>query len=506
MNDGYLVGIDEGTTGVKVCVYDLNGNCIGKSYKEYKSYFPKNGYVEQDIGEIEESLYETCREAITTSNIDNKKILAVSISSQGSACILLDENNRLLRKRMIGWQDLRNIEFEKEIRRKITDDEHYKIAGSIVGSHNVAVNLWVKKNEPNIWKNVKHICTNQDYFLHILGSEGFFTDISSAHCVSLIEVDNNTWSKKLCDIYEMEEDKLPCIVSEAGKVVGSINKEVSKKTGLPIGCKICVGAQDTNCSSFGSGGIDNKTAVMVVGTLGSCYIAIDKPLKDKNKVIVLKGNQGLNNYQLETYTFTAGSALRWFRDTFCKEEIELGNKLKRNPYEIIIENAQKSTIGANGVIALTCMNGTHARRNNAMMKGTFFGVSLNTTKIDISRAILEGICFEMKDLLLLEEEFSGNVEKVRLSVGITKSKVWCQMLADILDKKIEILESEENATLGAAMYAGVGIGAYKNCKDAVNKCVRIKETYFPNKKSSMKYSKVFDLWNKAFDLVDKKYY
>ena len=95
MNDGYLVGIDEGTTGVKVCVYDLNGNCIGKSYKEYKSYFPKNGYVEQDIGEIEESLYETCQEAITTSNIDNKKILAVSLSSQGSACILLDENKFL---------------------------------------------------------------------------------------------------------------------------------------------------------------------------------------------------------------------------------------------------------------------------------------------------------------------------------------------------------------------------------------------------------------------------
>ena len=384
----YIMGIDEGTTGTKSCLFDTNGLLIASSYQEYPSYYPKTGYVEQDISMIEEAIFETCKETITKSKVNVNDILAVSLSSQGAACILLDSNENVVRNRMIGWQDLRNVEVNNEIQNNISNDRHYEIEGSCIGGFNTGVNVWLQKNEPEIWAKVDRLCTNQDYFLRKLGANDFYVDIASAHRISMIDVDKNEWNKELIKAYGCENIKLPIIVNKPGQIIGEVTEEVSNKSGLPLGCKVCLGAQDVNCSSFGVGGTTSEVATMVVGTFGGSYIAIDKPVRDPNKTIIIKGNQGMNNWQMEAFSHTAASAFRWFRDKLCSLEVATSKLIGVDPYSLMTEIAEKSKPGSNGVTALTCLQGSHGRKVNDATRGTFLGISLATEKSDLAHAVL----------------------------------------------------------------------------------------------------------------------
>ncbi len=503
--NSYLVGIDEGTTGTKTVVFDLSGHIMGSAYVEYPSYYPKPGYVEQDIAQIRDAIFTTCREAIGASGVKASEIRGVSLSSQGAACILLDEKGTVVRNRMIGWQDLRNTEVTEDITAAISDDEHYAIEGASIGAFNTGVTVWVKKNEPQLWKKVDRICTNHDYFLKQLGAKGYFADVASAHRISMLDVDNGVWSDRLIAAYGFQGKKLPSIVAEAGKVVGEVTADISELTGLPIGCKVCVGAQDVNCSSFGVGATTGDTSAMVCGTFGASYIALDSPVRDLNKTIIIKGNQGMG-WQLEAFSHTSASAFRWFRDNLCSLEVATSKLMGVDPYSLLTEIANNSVPGANGVTALTCLQGSHGRKVNEATRGTFLGISLATTKADLAHAILEGICYEMKDILMMQESFAGEVKSIRLSGGVTKSPLWCQMFADILDKPIELTEVTETAALGAAMYAGIGLGIYRDCNDAAQRCVRVKQTYLPRAEAAAAYAEGFRRYLDAFDALNGSFY
>lgn len=501
----YLVGIDEGTTGTKTVVFDLKGNVISSAYIEYPSFYPKPGYVEQDVSQIKDAIFATCKKAIANSGIDPKDILGVSMSTQGAACILVDKDGNVARNRMIGWQDLRNTEVTADIKSNISDDEHYAIEGASIGAFNTGVSVWVKKNEPELWSKVDRICTNQDYFLKAIGADGYYADVASTHRISMLDVDKNEWSEKLIKAYGFEDKKLPEVVSQPGKIIGAINKEISELTGLPVGCKICLGAQDVNCSSFGAGGTTGEVSAMVCGTFGASYIAIDEPVRDPNKTIIVKGNQGMG-WQLEAFSHTSASAFRWFRDKLCPLEVATSKLIGVDPYTLMTEIASNSVPGANGVTALTCLQGSHGRQVNENTRGTFLGITLATEKSDLAHAVLEGICYEMKDILLMQEEFAGEIKTVRLSGGVTKSPMWCQMFADILNKPVELTEVTETGALGAAMYAGIGLGIYKDCVDAANKCIRVKETYNPDPENVKAYSEGFERYMNAFNALNGTFY
>ena len=501
----YIVGIDEGTTGTKSVVFDLSGHMIGSAYIEYPSYFPKPGYVEQDVAQIRDAVFATCKQAIAKAGIDPQDILGVSMSTQGAACILVDADGDVVRNRMIGWQDLRNTEVTEDIRAAISDDEHYAIEGAGIGAFNTGVTVWVRKNEPELWNRVARICTNQDYFLHELGADDYYADVASTHRISMLDVDRNEWSERLVKAYGFEDKALPVIIAEPGKVIGEISPAVSELTGLPVGCKICLGAQDVNCSSFGAGGTRSDVSAMVCGTFGASYIAIDRPVRDKNKTIVVKGNQGMA-WQLEAFSHTSASAFRWFRDKLCPLEVATSKLMGVDPYSLMTEIAENSVPGANGVTALTCLQGSHGRQVNEATRGTFLGITLATEKADLAHAVLEGICYEMKDILLMQEEFAGKVRSIRLSGGVTKSPMWCQMFADIMDRPVELNEVSEAGALGAAMYASIGLGIYKDCQDAADHCIRISQTYLPRPDAVKAYEEGFERYMRAFNALNGTYY
>lgn len=502
----YLVGIDEGTMSCKTCVFDIEGNFIASSSREYPCFSPKPGYVEQDIDVIKEKIFISCKEAIAKSGVNPEDIIGVGFSNQGITHVLVDKEGKPIRDYTIGWQDVRHAEMAEELASKISKEEYYQETGIPLGAYNTSVLLWLQKYEPEMWSNVYKICTHQDYFLKQLGADGYYVDEGSANFIGMLNAKTREWSDKACAVYNVRQEQLPIVAHKGGQVVGHVTEEVSKLTGLPVGCNVCVGANDASCCSFATGGVRAGISSLVVGTAGVSTLICKEPVLDPKMRIDLRGNQGMSSYMYFAMTHTAASSFRWFRDSLCPLEVVLGNLTDDDPYNIMTKIAAQSKPGSNGVTALVCFQGVHVHRNSDNAQGTFLGIHLGTTKADLAHAILEGICFEMYSIVHLKEELVGNVDVVRLCGGVAKSQYWCQMFADIMRKPIELTEATELGSLGAAMYAGVGSGVYEDCIDAAEKCVHITKRFEPNTATFEAYGEAFKRWNKAYDALIGTFY
>ena len=502
----YLVGIDGGTTGCKSCVFDFEGNCLGSDYREYPCYYPAPGRVEQLAEDMLPALFATCKQAIENSGVDPEEIAAMGFSSQGSVIGLLDENGDPIRP-FVGWQDIRTPKEDiAAFLEKLGAEHYYDVTGAVGPNFSSCKFLWLKEHEPENWAKTALFSTQQDYFLKQFGADGYYTDLSSASREGTCDVDHDCWSEEIHELLGIPLSKRAKIVTDPGHVVGTIGKEVSEKTGLPVGCKICVGAHDMNCNTLGCGGTDDGTAVMVIGTLGSCFIISDSPIRDPNRKLIVKGNHGMGNWTIEAMSPTAASSFRWYRDTFGDLESAAAKTCKQNVYNLLTGEMAGVPIGSRGVVFLPYLMGAAGSHPNPNARGAFIGMDLSTTKDCMARAVLEGISFEMADIVRAEEAAGITVNTIRLTGGAANSPLWCQMLADITKKKILIPAAKESGCLGAAMYAGVGAGIYRDCRDAASRAVKIEREYTPNPENFAAYDAAFARWNSAYESLNGRFY
>lgn len=507
----YLIGVDEGTTGCKASIFDQTGTVITIASREYPSYYPYPGWVEQSIDEIKEAVYASIREAIIAASrqgVRAKDIVAISHSNQGITMVLLDENEKPVRDHTIGWQDLRYVDMMPELQLRVDMDRYWHTGGMMFGTYNIAVLNWLQKNEPENWSRVRHICSHQDYFLRQYGADGFFIDEGCINFLSMANYKTNEWDDYMMGIFNVSKEMLPIPVHAPGKVVGEVKEDFSELTGLPVGCKVCLGGLDTNCCALGAGvGTVAGTEVLIMGTAGVSVFITDRQELDPNRRVTVRSNPGFGNYQYYIMTNTGASSFRWFRDELCSMEVATAKLMHIDPYSIITATAQNSKPGANGITALTSFQGSHTRIKNEKARGSFFGINLGTTKADLAQSILEGICYEMKDILKMNEDLYGKeVRKIRLCGGVAKSPYWCQMFADIFEKPIELTVVPELGCLGAAMCAGIGAGLFADVFSAVEQCVHVKETYRPNPDTAKIYRSSFKKWLECLKVVNKEIY
>ena len=497
----YLVGIDEGTTGCKTCIFDIEGNVVGSDYREYPCYYPKPTWVEQLAEDITPALFDSCKAAIANAKIDPQEIIAVGLSSQGSVTGPVDKNGKLLRS-FIGWQDLRGAEMVEELESKITPEEFYKITGDPTpgGIFSLHKYLWLRKYQPEIYEKTAMFTTHQDYFLREFGVEDYWTDLSSSSRASLMDVDKHVYSHKIMDLFGLDIKQHPKL-AEGGQPVGRVPKHVAEKTGLPEGTLLCVGAHDQNCSTFGCGAVKGGDCAMVLGTFGSCFVVSDTPLRDPNRKLVVKGNVGPKNWTIEGFAVAAASSFRWYRDTFCELEKAAGKLIGQDPYKLIDQEIEKSPVGAHGVTFLSYLQGAGGPRGNSKAKGTFVGMTLGTTEADMARAVMEGICYEMRDIIEAQKRAGTRIKVIRLTGGGSKSPLWVQMQADIYQTPIQVLQTHETGALGAALYAGVGAGLYKSYQEAVDVAVHVTKEYTPNPKARDSYDDGYDRFVHTYEAL-----
>jgi xylulokinase len=500
----YLVGIDEGTTGCKTCVFDTEGNIISSAYREYPCYYPQAGWVEQLEEDIIPMLYESCKEALGKAAIDPDDIAVVSFSTQGSVVMVLDENNRPLRS-FIGWQDVRCVAAREELFTMMPREEMYKEAGAVQITQSIFKYYWIKKHQPEIWEKVARIATATDYAIYCFGAKDFYADASSCGRTGLFDVDNYRWSPKLMALLGVEEDKLPKL-AKLGEVVGHVTPEIAEKTGLPVGCPLAVGAMDCCCSAFGTGNYADGEASMVIGTYGACFITSHKQVRDPSGLLMIKPYVPTQTWTIEGSTSCAASSYRWFRDVFCDLEKAAGQVSGISSYDMINSQIASVPPGANGVTYLSYLQGADGVRSNPKCGGGFAGLRIGTSKAEMARAVMEGVCYEMK--VVVEHQLSTGVtlNGIRLAGGATKSPLWCQMMADIFRQPIIVTNAEEAGCLGAALIGGIGVGIYKDAEDASKKACRIVRTYQPDPENYAAYEDGFRRFNKLYDALSAGFY
>lgn len=498
----YLVGIDAGTTGCKSIVFDLEGNVLGQDYREYPCIYPGPGLVEQRYEDIIPPLEESCRVAVEASGVPPEEIRAVAFSSQAPLLALVDEAGDLIRP-FLSWQDLRGAPYIPQLREAYGAERFYRETGDPLGTNSAAPKwAWLRDNEPENWARTRWFLSEQEYLLKEWGAEGYWTDLSSASREGMLDVDAQEWSAPVHELIGIPLKQRATIAHEPGKVVGTIGPDLARRTGLAEGTLLCVGAHDQNCSTFGGGAVRGGDCVMVMGTFGSCYVVMDEPLRDPERKLVVKPNHGVGNWTIEAFSNTSASSFRWYRDTFCAGERFAGEVSGQDPYDIITSQVAASPIGANGVTFLPYLGGVSGARQNPSARANLNGMTLATTKADVARAVLEGICFEMKDILNAQAAAGIEAETIRLVGGAAKSPFWSQMLADIFQKPIEVLRTSEAGCLGAAMYAGVGAGLFGSCQEAADRSVAVIGRYDPDPSTKQTYEDAFKRFVDVYEALN----
>jgi xylulokinase len=498
----YLVGIDAGTTGCKTCVFDVAGTVIASDYREYPCYYPAPGWVEQTNEDLMPPLFDSCKAAVTQSGVDPRDIVALAISTQGSIIGLLDSDGQLLRP-WVGWQDVRGVEYIDRLQEQISRERYYEITGDPLGTVFSSTKLaWLRDNEPENWKNTALFSTEQDYVLREWGAREYWTDLSSASREGTADVNNNAWSPEIHDLLGIPLSKRAQIATEPGQVVARLSADVAARSGLAEGTLLCVGAHDQNCSTFGAGAVDAGDTVMVIGTFGSCFVVLDRPVRDPHGKLVVKPNHGIGNWTIEAFSATSASAFRWYRDTFADLEVAAARSLREDPYDLITRAISTVPPGSDGITFLPFLQGASGARINGNARGTFVGMTLGTSKANMARAVLEGICFEMKDILNAQAAAGIEIGTIRLTGGAAKSPLWCQMLADVFGHPIELLQTSETGCLGAALYAGVGAGIYSDCRDAAAKAVKVTQRYEPDASVRGPYDAAFGKFVEVYEALN----
>ncbi len=497
----YLIGVDIGTTGTKVGIFDLNGNIISNSYKEYKCAFPRPNWVEQDPEDLKKITFSLIKETIDKSNVKPKEILSISLSSQRSCAIFIDKNNKILRP-MISWQDNRCLEEVKEIESKISSLEYYNITGFPNDTTWLLPKiLWVRKNEPRVWDKTYKVIQLQDYFLKILGAEEYYNDVSDSGFYGLWETDKLKWSDKLLKIFCIDKDILPIPISSCSKV-GTINKFISKETGLKEGTFICVGAGDQNSAAVGAGIVEEGQASVSIGTAGNANTFSKKAFRDPKGKIMSLNHAIYGSWEVEGHQASAGSVFRWYRDEFAALESAFADQAKKDVYKILDEISSNAPVGAKGLVFLPFLAGSASPRWNPNAKGVLFGLTFVHDKSCVSRAVIEGITMEMKDIIVSMCSSGIKIEKIRITGGATKSNFWNQIQSDVYGKPVETLKVSECAMLGASIMAGVGAGIFDDIKEGVENMVKIDKKYLPSQKNNKIYDNIYSIYCDIYNSIN----
>jgi len=501
MIEKYLAGIDIGTTGAKVAIFNLKGDILSSGYREYVCVYPKPGWVEQDLKIMLRSALEASRECMEKTNIKNTEIAAVSLSTQRSCTIFADiDGNEIMP--MISWQDGRSSNEAELIKNAIGADDYYKITGLPIGTTWVLTKiLWLQKNEPQKWKKVSRVLQLQDYFLKKLGSKDFAVDIPDAAMFGLWETDKFKWSEDILKCFNLNSSIFSSPVP-SGTIVGKISKSISELSGLAEGTPLCVGAGDQNSAVIGAGVIKDGQMSVSIGTGGIAITFLNKPFRDPNKMNMITNHAINGKWQMEGLQNGAAGVFRWFRDEIAFYEKKEAQKENKNVYEILDKYIEKTPPGSKGLLFLPFFAGSAAPRWNSKARGTIIGLTFAHDKECLARCFIEGITLEMKDIVNSIIKSGIKIESVKLIGGAAKSDIWNKIQADMYKIDVSTLKISDAAILGAAIFAGVGIKAFSSIEAGVEKMINIDKTFTPGENAKI-YDRMYEIYCKAYESLSE---
>ena len=482
------IGVDLGTSAVKLLLMDEKGNIKKIVSKEYQLFFPHPGWSEQKPEDWFKQVIIGIKELISDCN--KESVAGISFGGQMHGLVLLDDKDNVIRPAIL-WNDGRTKEETDYLNNVIGKDKLSEYTSNIAFTGFTAPKiLWVRKNEPDNFKKINKIMLPKDYLVYRL-SGAFSTDYSDASGMLLLDVKNKRWSKEMLDICGITEKKLPKLY-ESYEVVGNLKSDIAKELGLTEKVKIIAGAGDNAAAAIGTGTVGDGSCNISLGTSGTIFIASKKFGVDENNALHSFAHAD-GNYHLMGCMLSAASCNKWW-----SEEI-----LKTNNYSE--EQKAITKLGENNVYFLPYLMGERSPHNDPMARAMFMGMSMDTTREDMTQAVLEGVAYALRDSLEVARSLGIKIERTKICGGGAKSPLWKKMIANILNLKVDIIESEEGPALGAAILAAVGCGEYANVEEAVNKLINVVETIEPEYELIEKYDKGYEKFRRIYPCVKELY-
>ena len=500
----YLLGVDVGTSSVKVAIIDESGAQLGLSSAEHPVISPREGWQEVSSKLIWEA-FRTCTAQLINGGIDPKRIAGIGISCLCPGLVAFNEDGDVIHEPII-YSDRRSIAEAEEIKEKVGMDRLFSITANncMSGAISGTSMLWIKHNRPDIYEKTR-------YFGHINSMMAakmtgkIAIDHSNASYTSVFEtVGSLRWSEDLCEAIGLDIEKLPPLLSSSGVVGGLIAKDLID-LGIPAGTPVVIGGGDTACASLAAGIVKNGDVCDSSGTTNVLTVCVNQPKFDRgfiNRCHVVPGTwiyQGAMSH--------AGSSFRWIRDKVCPDVKKQAAEIGVNAFDMLTMMAKDSPAGANGVVFLPYMMGERSPVWDSNARGVFFGLSLDTERRDLIRAVLEACGYGTRQLKEMAEQLTGlHFDRFYALGGGAKSEVWSQIKADIMGVDLDVLDMNDMAPVGAALLAGVGTGIFRDPVDASEHIQRkLYKRIYSSDENHAVYNKRFEVYKELYPRLKELY-
>ena len=478
------IGVDLGTSAVKLLLMDGEGKIHKIVSKEYPLYFPHPGWSEQKPEDWFAQTMEGIKELV--GECEKSEVAGISFGGQMHGLVALDQEDHVIRPAIL-WNDGRTGEETDYLNQTVGKDKLSGYTANIAFAGFTAPKiLWMKKHEPENFEKIRKIMLPKDYLAYRL-SGSFCTDVSDASGMLLMDVKNRCWSKEMLKICGITEEQLPRLY-ESYEVVGTLKPKIAEELGLSAGVKVIAGAGDNAAAAVGTGTVGDGMCNISLGTSGTIFISSSTFGVDQNNALHSFAHDD-GYYHLMGCMLSAASCNKWWSEEILKTK------------DFAAEQANITKLGENQVFYLPYLMGERSPHNNPDARAMFIGMTMDTTREDMTQAVLEGVTFGLRDSLEVAKSLGIKIERTKICGGGAKSPLWKKILANIMNLKVDVIESEEGPALGGAMLAAVGCGEYPDVETIAKKVVKVVDTVEPEPELVAKYEERYQKFKKIYPTV-----
>jgi xylulokinase len=479
----YFLGIDISTTGSKAIVIDERGAIRAAASSPHTLQSPQPLWSEQDPGQWWEAASASVRAALEQAGLAGDNIAAVGLTGQMHGLVLLDEAGEVLRPAIL-WNDQRTQAQCDEIHARIGKEKFIQITGNVALTGFTAPKiLWVQENEPAVYARIAHVLLPKDFVRYKLTGDMAMDKADGAGTV-LMDLKARHWSPEILQALDISANWMPELY-EGPEITGTVTSEAADRTGLPAGIPVVAGGGDQAAQAVGVGAIHEGIVALTLGTSGVVFATTSSPFIEPEGRLHAFCHSVPDRWHLMGVMLSAAGSLRWYRDTFAPGM----------DYDRLLEPAAEIAPGAEGLLFLPYLTGERTPYPDPLARGAFVGLTVRHTMPHLTRVVLEGVAFGLRDSFeLMKNTGLASIDQVRISGGGAKSLLWQQILADVFDSELVTVNTTEGAAYGAALLAGVGDGCWPSVDAACEATIRITGKVEPNSEAARRYEDVYSIY------------
>ena len=498
MSNGYLLGVDVGTTSTKAVIVESSGRILSQSSSEHELTVARPGWAEEDPRDWWDGFVSVVKQCFSQSSINAGKIVGIGVSGQIPTMVLVDENGEPTRKAIL-YSDSRAVDEMSWMRKTIEDEDIFNITGySVQQQFWIPKLLWVRAHDPQALEKTHKAIGAYDY-LKLKLSGKFTTDLNNALEAGLLNFNKGEWWTDVLDMARIDRDLLPEL-RRPSEVVGEVSKNAADETGLAAGTPIVAGSGDTVCSALSAGVVRSNDLMLMYGTTG-CFVYCTKEACPDPRFYfdyhVIPGMYALNGCMA-----TSGMLLRWFRDNFCRELVTDQNGV--DPYKMLDQAAESVSAGSEGIVILPYFMGEKTPINDPYARGVILGLTTYHSRNHIYRALLEAVAYGFNHQLMILRELGHIPKRVVAVNGGAKSRLWRQIVTDVIGFNQDYVATNPGAPLGDAFLAGIGVGQIESW-DSINDWVKVTDTSQPDLVNHDRYRKMYAVYRSIYEHLKKDF-